>query len=258
MTARHFKDLPDSRTEIEDIQFIPGSNRLAVSAGREISLWDPESPLRGRVLGKSEVRYPCLAASRDGSTLAAGGMGGVVTLYDLRDSGRQLQWNLGRSFNVYRLAISPDGRILAAVDRYNSEMHDDLFVMDVQSGKRLDKIRTTACNSAAFSPDGHWLVASGPANDVMVWNVHTQEKVSELPGHSSSINSIQFDPLARWVATAGDDRLIKIWSTVDWQLKFNLEGHAPATQRPCCFPRRPHTGVLWRRGHAHLMALGKR
>jgi WD40 repeat protein/tRNA A-37 threonylcarbamoyl transferase component Bud32 len=226
--SAHYKDLREPENEIEDIEFLPGSNQLAVSDGHTISLWNAESALRTRVLGQSDVRLPCLDASRDGSTLAAGGMGGVVRLYDLRHGGRESQFRLGPNFNVHRIAVSPDGRLIAAIDRYNSEKHDDLYVMDAKSGKRLDQIRAAACNSAAFSPDGRWLFASGPANVVMVWNVRTQEKLSELPGHASSINCIQFDPRAQWVATASDDRLIKIWSTVDWRLKFSLEGaHRP-------------------------------
>jgi len=151
-------------------------------------------------------------------------MGGVVRLYRLREGGRESEWKLGPTFNVHRIAVSPDGRLVAAIDRYNSEKRDDLFVMDTQSGKRLEQIRARECTCAAFSPDGQWLFASGPANVVTVWNVHTQQKVSELPGHNSSINCIVFHPLAKWVATASDDRLIKIWSTVDWRLKFNLQG----------------------------------
>ncbi|HEV7998685.1 MAG TPA: serine/threonine-protein kinase [Planctomycetaceae bacterium] len=220
----HFKDLREPQTEVEDIQFIPGSNRLAVSDGRKISLYDPETLLQTRVLGQAKVRLPCLAASRDGSTLVAGGMGGVVSVYDLRQNGREVRWNVGASFNVFRIAISADGRFVAAIDRYNSEKHDDLYVMDAKSGKRLDEIHTAACNSAAFSPDGQWLFASGPANDVIVWNVQTQKQVSELPGHVSSINSIQFAPGGQWVASASDDRLIKIWNPIDWRLKFTLEG----------------------------------
>jgi len=223
-----FKDLSEPQTEIEDIQFIPGSNLLAVSDGSAISLRDADSLVRTRVLGKANVRVPCLDVSRDGSTLAAGGMRGVVRLYHLRDGGRESQWELGPTFNVYRIAVSPDGRLVAAIDRYNSEKHDDLYVMDAQSGKRLKQIVARECNCAAFSPDGKWLFASGPANVVIVWNVRTQQKVSELPGHTSSINCIVFHPLARWVATASDDRLIKIWSTKDWRLQFNLEGsHGP-------------------------------
>jgi WD40 repeat protein/serine/threonine protein kinase len=223
-----FKDLRDPRTEIEDFRFIPGSNLLAVSDGSAISLWDAESLVRMRILGKADVKALCLGASRDGSTLAAGGMGGVVRLFDLRDGGRESKWQLAPTFNVYRIAVSPDGRHIAAIDRYNSVNHDDLYVMDARSGKRLEQIGARECNSATFSPDGKWLVASGPANVVIVWNVGTQQKVSELPGHSSSINCIVFHPLAKWVATASDDRLIKIWSTVDWRPKFNLVGaHGP-------------------------------
>jgi WD40 repeat protein len=113
---------------------------------------------------------------------------------------------------------------VAAIDRYNSEKHDDLYVMDTGTGKRLEQIRARTSNSAAFSPDGHWLFASGPTNVVMVWDVRTQKKIAELPGHGSSINCIQFAPLGQWVATAGDDRLIRIWNTADWKLKFVLEG----------------------------------
>jgi WD40 repeat protein len=227
-SGEYFKDLRLSSLQVEDIQFLPGSNQLAVCGGSEISLWDPESMLRVRELGKTEKKILCLAASRDGSTLAVGTMSGLVRLYHLRDGGRESEWKLGPTFNVHRIAISPDGRLVAAIDRYNSEKHDDLYVMDTRSGKRLEQIRARECNCAAFSPDGQWLFASGPANVVMVWNLGTQQKVADLPGHSSSINCIVFDPQAQWVATASDDRLIKIWSTVDWRLQFNLEGaHRP-------------------------------
>jgi WD40 repeat protein/serine/threonine protein kinase len=221
--SARYHDLRGPEAEIEDIQFIPGKNSLAVSDGSTISLWDAESLMRTQVLGKAQVRLRCLGVSSDGSTLAAGGMGGVIRVYHFADGGRESEWNIGPTFNVHRIAVSPDGRLVAAIDRYNSEKRDDLYVSDVQSGKRLEQIRARECTCAAFSPDGQWLVASGPANVVTVWNVHTQQKVSELPGHNSSINCIVFHPLMKWVATASDDRLIQIWSTVDWRLKFSLE-----------------------------------
>jgi WD40 repeat protein/serine/threonine protein kinase len=217
-------DLGDPKTEIEDIQFVPGNNQLAVCGGSAISLWDPVSRVCTRVLGKTNANVRCLCASLDGSTLAAGTTGGVVRLYRLRDGGRESECTLGPNFNVHRIAISPDGRLFAAIDRYNSEKRDDLYVRDVQSGQRREQIRARECTCAAFSPDSQWLVASGPADVVTVWNVHTQQKVSELPGHNSSINCIVFHPLMKWVATASDDRLIKIWSTDDWRLKFGLQG----------------------------------
>jgi WD40 repeat protein/serine/threonine protein kinase len=223
-----FKDLRPPGTQIEDIDFIPGSNQLAVADFSTVSLLDPDSLVRTRPLGKVDGRVLCLGTSRDGSTLAAGATNGVVRLYDLRNGGKDSEWKLGPTFNVHRIALSPDGGLIAAIDRYNSEKRDDLYVLDAKTGKRLERIRAQECDCAAFSPDGQWLFASGPADVVMVWNVHTQQKVSELPGHTSSINCILFDPKGQWVATASDDRLIKIWSTVDWRLKFNLEGaHRP-------------------------------
>jgi len=222
------KDLRDPSMPVEDIQFVPGSNQLAVSCGPEVSLWDPDSLVRSRVLGRTPTNILCLAVSRDGSMLAAGTMGGVVRVYDLNNGGRESEWKLDPTFNVYRIAISPDGHLVAAIDRYNSEKRDDLYVLDARTGKRLEQIRARECNCAAFSPDGQWLFSSGPANVVTVWNARTQQKVSELPGHGSSINCIVFHPRARWVATSSDDRLIKVWDTSNWRLKFTLEGaHRP-------------------------------
>ncbi len=224
-----FKDLRDLHADTEDFQFIPGSRRFALTNGQTISIWDANSLLQARLLGRAES-IRCLDVSLDGSTVAAGGLAGAIRLYDLNDDGRETQWNVGRSFNVYRVALSPDGRLVAAIDRYNSEKRDDLSVLNTKTGKRLERIRLAACNSAAFSPDGKWLFASGPSNVVVVWNAQTGEKISDRSGHASSINCIQFAPLGRWVATAGDDRLVKIWSSVDWHCQFDLEG----ARRPLC------------------------
>jgi WD40 repeat protein len=223
-----FKDLREAGVGILDVQFIPGSNQLAVTDGSTVSLWDADSLSRLRQLGKFGTKILCLGASRDGSLLATGGMNGVLRLYYPRDGHRETEWKLGANFNVHRIAVSPDGRLVAAIDRYNSDKHDDLYVIDAQSGKRLEQIRAKECNCAAFSPDGRWLFTTGPADVVSVWNVRTQQKVCERPAHTSSINSIVFHPRSKWVATASDDRLIKIWSTTDWRLLFNLEGaHGP-------------------------------
>ncbi len=223
-------DLRDPQAEVEDIQFLPGSNQLAVCNATTISIWDPVLRTCTRTLGKSTTTILCLCVSRDGSTVATGALGGAVRVYRLSEGARERKWMLGPAFNVHRIAVSPDGRLIAAVDRYNSNKRDDLYVMDAQTGKRLENIRANECNCAAFSTDGQWLLASGPANVVTVWNVRSQQKVSEQPGHDSSINCIAFHPREKWVATASDDRLLKIWSTEDWRLKFSLHGaHRPLT-----------------------------
>jgi WD40 repeat protein/serine/threonine protein kinase len=223
-----FQDIRVPQAEVEDIRFIPQSDQLALTDGSTISLWGCNPPAQSRVLGKVGANVRCLGASRDGALLVAGAMSGILRLYHLREGGRESEWRLAPNFNIHRVAVSPDGRLIAAIDRYNSEKHDDLYVVDAQSGKRLEPIRAAECNGAAFSPDGQWLFATGPANVVTVWNVRTRQKVSELPGHTSSINWIVFHPQSEWVATASDDRLIKIWSTTDWRFRFNLEGaHGP-------------------------------
>jgi len=213
---------PDA--DIADMRFIPGSNLLALNDGQVVELWDGKMLRRTRAFGRIDGKLNCLSPSSDGSTLVAGGMGGIVRVYNLRGGGSETQRDIRRDFNVRGIAVSPDGSVVAAVDRYNSDKHDDLYVMETRTGTRLSQIRAKECNSAAFSPDGRWLFASGPANVISVWEVRTQKKVCEQSGHASSINSIEFEPQSRWVATASDDRLVKIWNTRDWRAPFVLNG----------------------------------
>jgi WD40 repeat protein/serine/threonine protein kinase len=227
--AKQNRDSVKLGTDVQDMAFVSGGKHIATTDGRTLTLWDPTSS--DRIELNTQMRSPIesLAASADGSVVAAGGNDGRIHAHDIAEKGSTASWNLYEGFAVHQLALSTDGTKLAAVNRYGShEAADDLYVVDLRTGSRIDNIRARRCNSAAFLQNGRWLVASSDRNTVTVWDMESEEIVAERPGHVSSINCIESDPLGQTFATASDDRLIKIWSRQTWEPEFVLSGHRGA------------------------------
>lgn len=113
----HGKELRKWQTRhnhgFQGLQFSPDGRRLAATAGDEVDLWDPAAgkellPLN---LPKDtpEVGWlNCLAYSRDGRTLAAGGFSGAIYLWEV-STGRVRAVFTGHRGRVSSLDFSPDG-----------------------------------------------------------------------------------------------------------------------------------------------------
>lgn len=88
--------------------------------------------------------------------------------------------------DYYRAAISPDGRLVAAMDATGAVMH----VWNATDGALVAELHNHAANfpRLAFSPDG-WLAMTG-GNEVRVFDVRTWRQVVTIPGQ---IHSLAFD-----------------------------------------------------------------
>jgi dipeptidyl aminopeptidase/acylaminoacyl peptidase len=94
-----------------------------------------------------------LAFNTDGHTLAVGGNGGFITLWDVNAGVLTHQLPVSTTDNANQVAFSPDGRVLAAADDRG------LVIWDVPSMRVLHRIPTDRVTSLAFSPNGDWLAA---------------------------------------------------------------------------------------------------
>jgi WD40 repeat protein len=228
-SAQPNTELQKSDGQIVDLAFVPGRDLLATIDAHSIELWQPRDLSLVNALRRSDETFRCLAVSADGSTLATGNDAGRIEVWNVALGQPRATLHVRPDFQIDGLALSPDGSTVAVIERYVSE-GDDLCVFDVASGQRLAGIVSASCNSAAFSPDGRSLFASGPANVVAVWDLLSQQKLSEQSAHVSSINRIQFSADGRLAATASDDRLVKVWTTDDWECAFVLSGHLNAVR----------------------------
>ena len=66
-------------------------------------------------------------------------------------------------------------------------------------------------SSAAFSPDGKYVVTASWDNTAKIWDAQTIKQVGETMKHDGIVSSAAFSPDGKYVVTASDDNTAKIW-----------------------------------------------
>jgi WD40 repeat protein len=244
---------------------LPGGTDHAVAgaAANVLRLWDVAS---GRQAGALNSGYTvglyCLALAPDGRTIAAGGEGGSVWLWDrltgaarpprfVSEPAREyLEWmephGLLRAVprfpifheHVAALAFSPDGKVLATASEdnagtpFSSERSDPdsefwtVKLWDAARGEELralpGKHRLVRCLS--FAPDGR-TVATNDGAEVRLWDVATGQLRQTRAGHGGPVRCLAFSPDGALLATGGDDWHVRLWDLRDGRQVPPLLGH---------------------------------
>ena len=184
---------------------------LSNSSAQEYTRWNlPPGAIARLGKGKiNEVKY-----SPDGTTIAVASSIGIW-LYDAH-TGAESALITGHTRNVYCVAFSPDGQILASGSRDNT-----IRLWDGETRKRKATLvgHTRRVRSVAFSPDGNTLASTSEDNTVRLWELHTKSLKKTLTGHTDMGRSVAFSPDGKILVSGSDDCTLMLWDLTQIQPK---------------------------------------
>jgi WD40 repeat protein/serine/threonine protein kinase len=186
--------------------FSPDGRQIVTTDDACARIWDARTNRLLFTLPHDDTVYHAVY-SADGTRLITAGGDGAVKIWDAASGARLHEFrHAGKPWRYYAAAISPDGRLVAAIDLAGEVAN----VWDAASGTVLAKLHNDASGfpSIAFSSTGSWLATSG-GNDVRVFDTGTWSQALTIAG--PRIRALSFDPTGPRLATGSAAGGASIW-----------------------------------------------
>lgn len=229
--ARLLAHLPCGRSAA--VVFAADGNALITSSARSVLSWplaarDPATPSEWTIGPPRELyRAPeaihtgGLALSRDGRVLALlDRSGGSVVVLEL-DRPDQPPRRLGEGLRVASVAVSPDGRWIAAGTWHGTGTR----LWDRSTGEVVFTLRDGDA-TVEFSPDGRLLVV-GNESEYRFLEVPTWRSVRSLPRDPQGLGRVAFGPGSRLLAFAQDAHEVRLYDTARGEILARLSTPRP-------------------------------
>jgi len=205
-----------------------GSTLACVTSGT-VSLWTSDSFQKLADLQTlSATPNPTAAFAPSGNLLAVTNQRDDIQMVDLT-AGTLVATLTGHNSNLFDLAFSPDGRMLATAGGWSGSTTDAdscIKVWDVASGALLATLPTIDLmdnHAMAFSPDSVRLF-SGAAEGFAAWDTETWARIHTSPGGSYGL---AVSPDGRLLALASWEGVIRLVNLATMRTARDLG--APAT-----------------------------
>jgi WD40 repeat protein len=158
----------------------------------------------------------------------------TVILWDVATRAKLVSWS-GHAGEIYAIAISPDGKLIASGGAGEKDTDKRLIVWSANPKSKTG--RTLAADadvySLAFAKDGKSLAAGMNDGSVRMWNLdRPAQKPTTLGKHGDRVFGVAFSPDGKMLASVSADKTIRLWSTKTRnQLSYKLDGLPRRTVR---------------------------
>ena len=204
-----------------ELAFSPDGTRLAVSFGFSLDIWQLHGGSVPRVVGGASGCIEGMGFNRSGGEILVADNADVGVVDAA--SGRLLgvrpalpgDRSAGQGYPVVgRLAVSPDGRYVAAAIGFDANNSGEVELFNAAPWRRLATVAYSPdapITGLAFSPDSSRLAIGTGDGAAGIWSVASDRELLPLSGHITQITSIAWRPDGGELATTSDDGEGLVW-----------------------------------------------
>jgi RNA polymerase sigma factor (sigma-70 family) len=195
-TGRELNSFPH-RGWVRSLVWAPdGKTLFSASDNEGVRVWEVSTGKELRRLGPRQGMVTSLALTRDGHTLAFAINSTTGVVLDV-PSGKE-QFRFQAQERAYRLAFSPDGKMLAVGGEKKK-----IRRWDVAKGEELPALEghRGGTYSVVFSPDGQWLASGGSYGDpnIHLWDAATGKELRHWSSGAYGVGALAFSPDGKWL-----------------------------------------------------------
>jgi WD40 repeat protein/serine/threonine protein kinase len=194
---------------VNDVRFDPnGQFVITASQDRTVQVWQAQTREPAALMLKTTDPFPSACFGKDGRW--------VVRTSDNRaevfdaQTGERIGQPMVQSNQIYRLALSPDGKKLATAGW-------DLVgrIWDLRSGAPLTPplLHRWRLYAIAFSPNGTLVATASEDHTARLWDAVTGRPISPPLLHEGEVLDVHFSPDSSALLTASSDGTARLWST---------------------------------------------
>ncbi len=210
--------VPRNTTRYTPLAFTPDGKRLACTYRNEV--WLVSGRTGRRVASYAPYKRTSVSVfqwNADGSRLACGLRTGDVCVW-LRNEGTQLNMATKLPRYVAAVAITPDGKQVAATDRRGT-----VKLWNGATGAEAGKISSMALR-LVYAPNGDWL-ACGEQQSISLFDPHSRQKLRRIPLGDLSLTDMAVSGDGKWLVVGGDDGRVRVVDAESGETMYEFADH---------------------------------